>query len=321
MSAQSIYKHITQNNTKTLFLVLLFPVSLCVLLYAGMYIAGGMTQNVNSAELLAAVNDTFLTIVPLVVAGALVWMGISYFLGDKMMLGFAGATEITPDSADGQLVYRAVEHVARAAQLPMPKVFIVDDMSLNAFATGRSPTTASVAVTRGLIGKLKPLELEAVIAHELGHIGNRDVRLNMLIITGIGIFGLLADLFYPTRHVSDEKENAIGWGLWVALMAFSLLVAPLIQFAVSRTREYAADATAARITHNPLALAAALKKISADARVETLDKAPHMATACIASPLADEGNVAFFGLGKTHPDIDDRIARLEQMAASPVVRF
>ncbi len=316
MTAHTVYDHIARNNAKTFFLVLLFPVTLCLLMYAGIYLALNISQNGVPVPI-AEINGLFFSIAPLVIGGALVWIGISYFFGDQMMLGFAGAQELTPDSKMEKCVRRAVENVALAAGLPTPRVYVIEDDSLNAFATGRTPATASVAVTRGLVNTLEPLELEAVIAHEIGHIGNRDIRLNMMIITGIGIFGLLADMFYPSRRSSNDKDGAVLWGIWLAFVVFSFLVAPLIQFAVSRTREYAADATAAFITRNPTALASALRKISRDARVETLDKAPHMAAACIESPLAADENLAFLGLGKTHPDVEDRIARLEQMATVP----
>ncbi len=317
MSAVTVYDHIARNNLKTLFLVLLFPVTLCALMYGFLFLFLGTGENPASV---AQINAFFVTAAPVLIGGALLWSAISYFFGDQMMLGFAGATELVPETTTDKNVLRSVENVALAAGLPCPKVYVIADNSLNAFATGRTPETASVAVTRGLINKLEPMELEAVIAHEMGHIGNRDIRLNMMIITGIGIFGLLADIVRPGRSSNKDKEGAAIFAIWLAVVVFSFIVAPIIQFAISRTREYAADATAAFITRNPAALASALRKISGDARVEVLDETPHMAVACIYSPLDNSGGeMAFLGWGQTHPDINDRIARLEQMGNAPAL--
>ena len=153
--------------------------------------------------------------------------------------------------------------------MPQPRVYIIDDDSLNAFATGRTPHDASVALTRGIIKKLDRLELEGVIAHECAHIGNRDIRLDMLIITGIGVTVFIADLIYRVaiygggrRDNDDNKSGAVLLMVWLAFMVFNWVVTPILRLAVSRNREYAADATGAHITRNPMGLANALRKIS-----------------------------------------------------------
>ena len=307
---KTVYDHIASNNTKTLLLVLAMPTLLLIITYL---ILALVFQNSPSNWQLAA---DMLVQVGVPIAGiALVWGLISYFMGDKMMLGFAGA-QLAPNDTQHQKIYRAVENVAIAAGLPMPKVYLIDDNSLNAFATGHSPKTASVALTTGIVKKLEPLELEAVIAHEMGHIGNRDIRLNLIIITGLGVCAMLAELLFRVgssgSHNKDEAPAKVAvLMIGIALLVFNLIVAPIVRLAISRTREYAADATAAYITRNPAALASALKKISQDARVEVLDKSKNMSHACIYDPL-DPERMAFFG--STHPPIEKRIERLNQMA-------
>lgn len=330
----TVYDHIDANNRKTWLLIALFPLSLALLVWAACYLA---LYAINDPEFtrqglvllakawpgavkIAAENNFVLmasfgylgaALLPIVVI-ALGWMAISYFFGDKMMLGFAGAQPLRPE--DNPEIYRHVENVAIMAGLPMPKVYLINDESMNAFATGHSPDTASVALTSGIIKRLTPLELEAVIAHEMGHIGNRDIRLNLLIITGLSIFGFLADMvrlsLYSRRSGNSKNNQAqvLIFFIVIALLIFNFAVAPLIRLAVSRTREYAADATGALITRNPQQLALALAKIAQDSRVEVLDKSPRMAIACIAEPNS------LNQLTSTHPSIKSRIERLMQMS-------
>lgn len=306
MSA-TVYDHIRRNNIKSFFLILMFPISLCLIFFAlvWLFFAG-------DPEALAAGMAFFKSWAPMVMGGALVWMFISYFFGDEMMLGFAHAKPLSNKSSDYKKVFKAVENVALAAGLPTPKVYVIQDNSLNAFATGMTPQSASVALTSGIIKTLEPLELEGVIAHEMAHIGNRDVRLNVLIISGIGILGFLGNILIRIRS-RDSKNNvaALVMIMGLSLLIFNWIVAPLIRLAISRTNEYNADATAALITRNPLALASALQKISKDPRVEVLDDT-EMGLACIYDPT--EQAMALDGLTSTHPSIQNRVKRLQEMA-------
>ena len=315
---KNVYDHIHANNRKTLFLVTMFPVSLLatffVVLYALLYI------NAQTPLEEACVLDTTLYYLKhfawIVIVTGLTWMGISWLIGDKMMLGFAGATELKKNDENIN-IYNLVENTALAAGLPRPKIFIIEDDSLNAFATGRDPKSASVALTTGIIKKLEPLELQGVIAHEMAHIGNRDIRLNMMLISGVSIFGFLAEILFRAGTATTGGENKspipiVLFATGITFFIFNLLIAPLLQMAVSRTREYAADATAAYITRHPQALADALTKIKKDARVEALDSSKKMAIACIHTPLTEEA-VSLFS---THPPVEDRIKRLQQMAGT-----
>lgn len=320
------FEHIQSNNFKTILLILLFPCSLVALFYiVCFFIYVGQYQNA-----LPMINQTVLHGMPIIIGIALIWMFISGLWGDKMMLGFAGAKQLKKTD-EYKHIYLLVENTAIMAGLPTPKIYVINDDSLNAFATGYSPKNASIALTTGIMKKLSPLELQGVIAHELAHIGNRDIRLNMMLIAGVGIFGLLADGFSPIRTPqkngvsiktgsSSSKNKDSGFllllAVFITLMIFHHIIEPLLLLAVSRTREFAADATGAMITHHPQALADALKKISKDSTVEILENHKNMAQACIYAPFNAK---PLFSLFSTHPSVEERIKRLEQMAGNAII--
>ena len=306
---QDVYQHIKRNNIKTILLVLLFPIVLGLIIFA-------LSCAFMSVD--EALNLMY-TAFPVIACVCLIWAIISYSCGSDMMLGFAGAHELNNKSNENKKVFKCVENVALAAGMPCPRVYVINDDSLNAFATGTSPQNASIALTSGIINKLTPLELEAVIAHEMGHIRNRDVRLDVIIITCLGALTLAADVIARTFIYSDtgrsnkDQNNvrAMLLVLWLSLLVFNLLFAPIIYFALSRTREYAADAASAHITRNPSALISALQKITVDPRVESLDKCKLMGNICIANPL--DKKRMFAGIGETHPSTESRIKRLKSM--------
>lgn len=306
----TVYDHIRRNNIKTAVLVAAFPLIFIALVFLFVWCV---------APIETAVRTTAQVAIPTFIACG-VWMIISWAFGDSMMLNAAHATEIHDDDKQNREIFRAVENVALAAGLPRPRVYIIDDDSMNAFATGRSPRDASVALTRGIVKRLDRLELEGVIAHEMAHIGNRDIRLDMLLITGVGVTVFAADvigrtIMYGGARSNDDNKNggaAVLLMVWLAFMVFNLIITPLLRMAVSRNREYTADATGAQITRNPRALASALRKITTDARVECLDKTASMAAVCIANP---QGLREFASsLMSTHPPVEKRIERLESMA-------
>ena len=223
-------------------------------------------------------------------------------------------SELCPSDKEHIKIYHAVENVALAAGLPTPKVYLIKDKALNAFATGYSPKSASITLTTGLVEALTPLELEAVIAHEMGHILNRDIRLNLFIITGIGIIGLVGEMLVRGLNRgrrSKGKDARIGLILLafgLALYLFRYFVAPFIHMAISRTQEFQADATSAYLTRNPQALADALTKIAAFPTVISLASATEFSSMCIFNPFESMAHLL-----DTHPPIKDRIERLEQM--------
>lgn len=306
----TVYDHIRRNNIKTAVLVAAFPLIFIALVFLFVWCV---------APIETAVRTTAQVAIPTFIACG-IWMMISWAFGDSMMLNAAHATEIHDDDKQNREIFRAVENVALAAGLPRPRVYIIDDDSMNAFATGRSPRDASVALTRGIVKRLDRLELEGVIAHEMAHIGNRDIRLDMLLITGVGVTVFAADvigrtiMYGGTRSDDDNKNGgaAVLLMVWLAFMVFNWIITPLLRMAVSRNREYAADATGAQITRNPRALASALRKITTDARVGCLDKTASMAAVCIADPRGLREFAS--SLMATHPPVEKRIERLESMA-------
>ncbi|MBD5401064.1 M48 family metallopeptidase [bacterium] len=306
---KTVYDHIRSNNIKTAILVAAFPIIFIALVFLFTWI---VVPARDAAEIALAVA------VPTALV-CLIWMGISWAFGDAMILSVAGAHEIDGSDPKNREIFRSVENVALAAGLPTPRVYIIDDDSMNAFATGRGPNDASVALTRGIIKRLDRLELEGVIAHEMAHIGNRDIRLDMLLITGIGVTVFAADVIMRVilsgNHSRDDKDKgnaaAILFMVWLAFMVFNFIITPLLRMAISRSREYAADATGAQITRNPRALASALRKITTDARVECLDKVKAMSAMCIANPRAPRELLG--DLLATHPPVEARIKRLESM--------
>ena len=312
MKPTDIYGHISQNNRKIAGLILLFPVALAIFIYAFFFllsIIGGTPFD----QVVQDCNEILIGTVPIVLGLCIIFTLVSFGFGDKMMLGFAGA-KICPDNKEHLQVYRAVENLALKAGIPTPKVYLISDDSLNAFATGYSPKNASIALTTGIIKKLEPIELEAVISHEMGHIMNRDIRLNMFVITGIGVVGMLGEILVRASSGTSRSSSKKGNGTTVfimiglALLLFRYLIAPFIHMALSRSQEFQADATGAYLTRHPRALASALKKITVDPRVEALDSSSQMACACICNPLKKIG-----GLLDTHPPIEERIKRLNGM--------
>lgn len=308
---KTVYDHIRSNNIKTVFLVICFPLIFIALIFLFTWIV---------APIDTALQTTASVAIPTFIACA-VWLVVSWAFGDSMMLHSAHAHEIFDDDKQNREIFRAVENVAIAAGLPCPRVYIIDDDSMNAFATGRSPRDASVALTRGIIKKLDNLELQGVIAHEMAHIGNRDIRLDMMLITGVGVTVFAADMILRLAIVGNNGDNdnrgngaAVLLMVWLAFMVFNWIITPILRMAVSRNREYAADATGAQITRNPMALANALRKITTDARVECLDKVKSMSAVCIAYPGGPREFAS--SLMATHPPVEKRIERLESMASN-----
>lgn len=241
---------------------------------------------------------------------SLIYVLIQYFAADKLALAVNGAHEITKN--DNPRLYRTVENLSIATGLPMPKVYIMDDPAPNAFATGRDPKHAAVAATSGLLDIMDDSELEGVIAHELGHVQNYDIRVTMIVFGLVSVIGLIADLFFRMMWFSDSDSrpsNPIFIAVAVAAAILAPVVALLIQLAVSRQREYLADATGAHTTRYPEGLERALAKLE---QHSTVMKKQNSSTAHLffANPLK-KGGIA--GLFSTHPPIPERIARLQNM--------
>lgn len=250
------------------------------------------------------------SLLPFILVGAAFYALFSYYSGSAIALALNGAKQI--EKKDDPRLWRIVENLAITDGLPMPKVYIIDDASPNAFATGRDPGHSSVAVTSGLLEIMENDELEGVLAHELGHVKNYDIRVSMIAFALVVVIGLLADIMLRIRWIAgndDDNGNPIfiAIGLLAALLA--PLVASLIQMAISRRREYLADATGALTTRYPEGLAKALFKIKQTGSTMRRQN-PSSAHLFFANPLKKGTLINLFS---THPPIDDRIARLKEM--------
>ncbi len=244
---------------------------------------------------------------------AVVMNFVSYFFSDKIALAMYRAQPVSREQLPR--VYDVVERLTQKAGLPMPKLYVIPDESPNAFATGRNPEHASVAVTHGILGLLTDDELEGVLAHELGHVRNRDILISSIAATLAGAITLLARMGYFAALFgggrSDDRDRG-GGGAFVAL--FMMILAPiaamLIQLAVSRSREYAADETGAHFTGNPYALASALRKLDQVSKRMPLQATPSTAHMFIIKPML---GISMANMFSTHPPIPERIARLTGM--------
>lgn len=289
-----MYSAIAQNKRKTVLLLLSFLGLIGVLAYgAGLYW-----------------QDWTITIGAII--GSLLYALFSYFGSARAALSISGAKEIK--KSDNPELWRIVENLSITMGLPMPKVYIMPDQALNAFATGRDPEHAHVAVTQGLLEVLEKPELEGVMAHEMGHIKNYDIRVSMVVFGLVVAISLVSDIFIRSTFFSSrDDDNRSGlfaiFGIIAAILA--PLVAGIIQAAVSRQREYLADATGAMTTRYPEGLARALEKISSSSpRVKKASSAT--AHLYFENPLRAKG---ISNLMSTHPPTKDRIARLRSMGS------
>jgi len=300
-----MYNQIAQNKRNTWFILILFISFFMAVGYGYGYV---YTQNKEQSV-------GFLGIFGIV---AIIYAMISYFSAGKITLAIAHAKEI--QKQDNPMLYRTIENLSIATGVPMPKIYIIDDTALNAFATGRDPNHASVAITKGLLDQLDKSELEGVMAHELSHVQNYDIRLQSLTVALIGLIALVSDMFLRSMFYggSRRRDSKQGGGIVIligfALALLSPVIAKLMHLAISRQREFLADASGAMITRYPEGLARALEKIKADKEpLEVANKATaHM---YIENPLRNEQGMKWLNsLFSTHPDTDERIARLRGMS-------
>ena len=253
---------------------------------------------------------------------AIAWSILGYYAGDRMVLAVSGAREVTHETHPK--LWNVVEEMSIAGGLPLPRTYIIDDPAPNAFATGRDPAHASIAVTTGLLERLDREELQGVVAHELSHVRNYDIRFATLVGILVGMIALIADFFLRAtfwggmgRRRSSSDGGGEGQIVFLIVAIVLAILAPLaaysVQFAISRRREYLADASAVELTRNPLGLARALNDIAADPNPL---KQANRATAhlYIANPLKNKKVKEQAGLFDTHPPIQKRIAILLDMA-------
>ncbi len=290
-----MYSNIAANKRKTYFIFIIFLVFVFGLSWIfGIFITG---------------DTSFTPVISIgFFVGSIIYAFITYYAGSKMAVAANGAHEI--QKKDNPRLYRIVENLAITEGLPMPKVYIMDDPALNAFATGRDPKHAIVCATTGILDALEDNELEGVMAHELGHVKNYDIRVSMFAFGLVAVISLIADLIlhYTFFSDSDDRHPAV-FVLGLAAAIVAPIIASLIQLAISRQREYLADATGAMTTRYPEGLASALEKIGKQGSV-TRRANTSTAHLFFANPLK-KGTLA--NLFSTHPPIEDRIKRLREM--------
>lgn len=244
--------------------------------------------------------------------GAAVYALVQYFLAAKLALSMNGAKQITKQ--DNPRLYRMVENLAITNGMPMPKVYVIDDPAPNAFATGRDPGHAHVAATSGILNLMDDRELEAVMAHEMGHVQNYDIRVMMIVFGLVSAIGLIADVLVRMFWFGGDNRpsNPIFIIIGIVAALLSPVVAALVQAAISRQREYLADATGAMTTRDPDALASALEKLGS---AGTALRRQNTSTAHLffANPLRGKSLLSLFS---THPPIEQRVKRLREMGNS-----
>ncbi len=299
------WDHVSSNKFKTWLIMFLFSLFVVGVVYV---FARGFGYNQTGA--------LGMTGLALIVTGLMNF--VSYFYSDKIVLGISRAKPIKKN--DQPELYRTVENLCIASGLPLPKIYIIEDTAPNAFATGRDPKHSAIAFTTGILHKLNKQELEGVIAHELSHVGNRDTLVMTVVSVLVGTVALLADWFLRSmwfgggdRDSDNNKSTAIFMVLALVAAILAPIVATLIQLAISRRREYLADASGVLLTRYPQGLANALLKISQDK--EPLEVANRgTAHLYIINPLKGQAAVGWFvGLFNTHPPIAERIRALQEM--------
>ncbi|MFH1211534.1 MAG: zinc metalloprotease HtpX [Candidatus Woesearchaeota archaeon] len=299
---KDFYDHIAENKAKSFLILFLFSLFIIFLGYIfGIYFFGSWISGAVIAFVIAIIYCLF-----------------AYFAGDSAVLSLNKAKKIA--KKDDPYLWNTVEGLSIAAGLPMPAVYLVKEDSANAFATGRDPKHASIAVTTGLRDKMNREELEGVLAHEMSHVGNYDVRYMILVAMLVGVIAIMSDFMLRSFFFGGVRRDEKGGGniiiivIAILLAILAPLIAQLMKLSLSRKREFLADATAAKLTRNPHGLASALKKIKNDTDkvVDTANKG--MAHLYIENPLRHKENKSWIDtMFSTHPPIDERIKRLEEM--------
>ena len=312
-----------RNNLRSASLLLLFPCLMIGLVYLACFlfiqVGISLSESSGNVEDIRSVNILFASVAPYVLGGVAIWFVIAWFSHSAIIKRATGAK--TLERKENKRVYNLVENLCMSQGMSMPAINVINDDSLNAFASGINSRTFAVTLTTGIIEKLDDDELESVIAHELTHIRNRDVRVLIISIVFVGILSVIAQSgFRMLRHLpirggrkKDNGGGAVAIILIIAIVAaVGYFIAALMRFAISKQREYMADAGAAQMTQRPWALASALRKIAQDPLVEAIER-KDVAQLFIEDPKdvsLSSGNL--FGLFSTHPPIEKRIEILDR---------
>jgi len=305
-----LYEQISRNRVKTYFIIAFFLIFIGAIGYfIGIYI-----------DYRYQVSDNFSILIMLfALIIAVITSFASYYNSDKIVLGLTRAKPVTRD--EDPRVYFIVEGLSIAAGIPMPRIYVIEDNALNAFATGRNPEKGVIVFTRGLIDNLNDQELKGVAAHELSHIKNYDILLGTIIVVLVGMITIISNILLRSFFFGGRRRSSRSSGgvlslvlliIGVILILLSPLIATIIRLAISRNREFLADSSGALITRYPAGLASALKKISAQSEVKTANNAT--AHLFISNPVGKKTAGILKNLFNTHPPVEERIKRLEQMS-------
>ncbi len=307
-----MYEHIAKNRAKTVLIIIGFIFFITII---GYFIGVYIDYRYGISSEYSILIMVFALIIAIIVSFS------SYFYSDRLVLAMSKARPLT--RAENPRVYYAVEGLCLAAGILRPKIYVIDDPGMNAFATGRNPGKGVIVFTRGLLEKLNDEELKGVISHELSHIKNYDILLGTIIVVLVGMITIISNIMLRSMFFGGRgrrSSRGSGGGLLavvlfiagIVLILLSPLIATLIRLAVNRNREFLADSTGALISRYPAGLANALKKIDKYSEVDTASSAT--AHLFIANPLGKKTGIAFKNLFNTHPPAAERIKRLEEMS-------
>lgn len=310
MKYVGLHSQIAKNNQKSILLLLAFPLLILIGVYVAIYFISNQDIELS--------NSLFLSVVPIVCVVVGVWFVIAFFFHSKMI---QMATHSIPlERKDNLRVYNLTENLCMTVGMKMPKLFIIETHALNAYASGINDSTFSVTLTRGLINSLTDDELEGVIAHELMHIRNKDVRLLIVTIVFVGIFGVVVDVVFRTflyggnnRRKNDKDSGGAALIIILVVAIVLYFLSMIFKFALSRSREYMADAGAVEMTRNAPAMANALRKVSGNSKLDTTNNEVKE----LFIDNGEEKSNSFFSsisnIFATHPPIEKRIKVLEQL--------
>jgi heat shock protein HtpX len=315
MAAYGLYSHIRANRIRSLFLIVGLFFLVYLLAFAGSLFAAVLTEGDAPLDhLLYVARRNFIPAIPIATVGTLIWLWIAWRFHQRMIDAMVGGHDVT--RAEEPKLYNLLENLCISRGIPMPKLKIVEEGALNAFATGLNQKQYAISVTRGLMERLEPGELEAVLAHELTHIRNGDVRLLIVAVVIAGVISFFGELLFRgmfrTRVYRGGGGNRKGGAAIAILIALAIIMIAwilsiVIRFSLSRTREYLADAGAVELTKNPDGMILALRKIEGRGELQR-------ATASVMEMCVDNPHSGFVDLFSTHPSIDSRVEALVRAA-------
>ncbi len=315
MKVVGLQTFIWKNNARSLLLLMVFPVLLAFLFYC-LIVSFELSSGTQTGVAFFSAFDFVTEFIWHLVGAVAIWFGIAWLFHNQMITGMTHSKPLS--RKENPMVYDIVQKLCISRGLPMPKLYIIEDSSMNAFASGLSPKNALISFSRGLLERLNEKEIEAVAAHELSHIINRDIRLMVIAIIFVGIIQTLTELILHARF-SDSSSNSDNKGsnflVILAIKAIAFLLGifftSIIQLAISRKREFLADAGCVELTKTSEHLISALQKIHTDSRIEAVENR-NVAQMCIENPL-EKGAHIMDSLFSTHPSLEARIAALRQI--------